>query len=186
MKIKRRSCPLSLHHPHRFLQCSFRFVCVILCYTSLLVVSASLSSPCLFPTPHPDSLFYDFMLMARHYFLGIITFSLLYSPHYSCPVLLFPRFILCPILTSFAAEYCFSFFIGPGPLSFHPQQQACFFITPRPKVGATHWSLCWWEQNVMDFHLHSQMWLQRCIRVFIRRGQEVIHHGTTWEHLTVL
>lgn len=165
-------------------------VCDVLLHLSpcCLCKSIALSSPCLFPPP--DSLF-----MILCWWLATIfsvlspsqrCLSLLYSPYYPCPVLLFPRFILCPILTYFAAEYCFSFFIGPGPLSLHPQQQACFFITPRPKVGATHWSFCWWEQNVMDFHLHSQMWLQRCIRVFIRRGQEVIHHRTTWEHSTVL
>lgn len=167
---------------------SLPFVCVMFCYTSLLVVSI-ISLP--LPTPHPPTLSFMILCWWLATIFSVLSpsqrcLSLLYSPYYPCPVLLFPRFILCPILTYFTAEYCFSFFIGPGPLSLHPQQQACFFTTPRPKVGATHWSFCWWEQNVMDFHLHSQMWLQRCIRVFIRRGQEVIHHGTTWEHLTVL
>lgn len=58
------------------------------------------------------------------------------------------------------------------------------FITWRSKVRAKHWLFWWWEQNGMDFHLYSKMWLQQYVRVFIRRGQEVIHHSTTWEHLT--
>lgn len=58
------------------------------------------------------------------------------------------------------------------------------FITGRSKVWAKHWLFWCWEQNGMDFHLHSKMWLQRRVRVFIRWGQEVIHHSTTWEHLT--
>lgn len=58
------------------------------------------------------------------------------------------------------------------------------FITWRSKVWAKHWLFWWWEQNGMDFHLYSKMWLQQYVRVFIRRGQEVIHHSTTWEHLT--
>lgn len=56
------------------------------------------------------------------------------------------------------------------------------FITWRSKVWAKHWLFWWWEQNGMDFHLYSKMWLQQYVRVFIRRGQEVIHHSATWEH----
>ena len=130
MKIKRRSCPLSLHHPHRFLQCSFRFVCVILCYTSLLVVSASLSSPCLFPTPHPDSLFYDFMLMARHYFLGIITFSELSLSalfpllFLSCPVI--PPVYLVSNFNLLRRRILFLFFYWPRPIVVPPAATGLF------------------------------------------------------------
>lgn len=64
-----------------------------------------------------DFFFYDFMLMPRlsslHYHLFSI-FSLLYSLYYLCPLLLFSHFIFCPILSHFAAEYCFYIYrLGP-------------------------------------------------------------------------
>lgn len=52
-------------------------------------------------------------------------------------------------------------------------------------MRARHWLFWWSEQNDMDFHLYSKMWLQPCVCVFIRRGHEVIHHGATWEHSTM-
>lgn len=53
-------------------------------------------------------------------------------------------------------------------------------------MWAKHWLFWRREQNGMDFHLYSKMRLQQCLRVFIRWGQGVIHHRTTWEHLTKL
>lgn len=125
-----------------------------------------------------DFLLYDLMLMACHYsqrYHLLSTVSL--SFHVIFPVYLLSNFNLLRSRILF-------FFLLAGAHCPDTYSNRPVFITWRSKVWAKHWLLWWREQNGMDFHLYSKMWLQQYVCVFIRRGQEVIHHSTTWEHLT--
>lgn len=145
----------SLWHPLSFVR-----VWSFFCYTSLLVVFVSLllyhlldfstnSLPWLsllwFYVDGPP-LFWA--LSPSQYFLSALFPLLSLSSPVILPVYLLSNFnILCRwilFLVLLARAYC------PVTCCNRP-----VFITQRPKVWARHWLFWRWEQNVMDFHLHS-------------------------------
>lgn len=138
----------------------FAFAICVLYYRSpcRLCESIALSSPWLFNKfLSPDFLFYDFMLMAHHYFqlyhlLNTVSQALFPLLSLSAPVI-FPGYLLSNFnlihhrilfLFLLAQAYC------PVTCSNRP-----VFITRRPEEWAKHWLFWWWEQNVMDFYLYS-------------------------------
>lgn len=75
-------------------------------------------------------------LSSLHYHLLSI-FSLPYSLYYLCPLLLFSHFIFCPILSHFAAEYCF-YIYRLGPIVLLPAvKKTCFYNSESKGVSGT-------------------------------------------------
>lgn len=104
-------------------------------------------SPCCFyhllafaHPPPPNSLFYDFMLMARHYFLGIITFSALSLSalfpllSLSCPVI--PPVYLVSNFNLLRRRILFLFFYWPRPIVVTPAATGLFLYNAETYGGS--------------------------------------------------
>lgn len=112
-------------------------------------------------------------------FLSIVISSVSFPPRLPFDVLL----SIGGVSTYWTARYCISFcwMLTQGSVSRCSNQQPLFLLRVDQRCEQNVDFLLHWEQNAMDFHFYSKTWLQQLGVSFIRWGEEVIHHSTTWK-----